>query len=625
LPIRPKLFLTFAALCVSPLLILSLLSFRNGIANTEALVRNNLEDELIEVADHYQTLVRARKDELRTLASGPLPNYVRGAKTPETVALIDPATGSSSPGAAADAAYAARRAITNLPLAGYYANVACFDSKKHQLFLVQPLGIGSLIFRTKDFLPGVIAPDEGVWGRKNDSPRCSIVSHPVFGDVLRCSLPIFLMSEGESASPRGALVADVRLTELFSNIELGGGFSTENLRLTRRLMVLDPSGKIVYQPNGDFKNQSVASVIPGLANVVAEIAAGKDAGMEKYRSASGETWIFAYRPIEPGLSLMVARNYSLASQSVRRAGWLGIGLSILFGLAAATLLTFLYQRKTQSLDSVTRSVAAIAGGKLDQELLLRSSDDMRSLADNVNLMTEQLREQMAREAEAHQFESFIKLSALLTHDLKNAIEGLSLMVGNMERHFDNPKFRADAMRALTDATDKLRHIVSRLSHPVNTLSGEFKMPRPTDLVPLLQRVLAQNGDPVRDTHEVAVKLPSSLMAMADGERIEKVMENLMINAIEAMADQRGKLTIEAGPTDGGKVFFSISDTGVGISPEFIQQKLFRPFATSKALGVGLGLYTCREVVRANNGVIEVESKLGSGTTFRVVLASAPIR
>ena len=198
------------------------------------------------------------------------------------------------------------------------------------------------------------------------------------------------------------------------------------------------------------------------------------------------------------------------------------------------------------------------------------------------------------------------------------------MVGNMERHFDNPKFRADAMKALTSAADKLRGLVARLSNPVNTMSGEFKLPRPTDLVPLLRRVLAQIAEPLRDTHEIEVRLPPSLLAMADGERIEKVMENLVLNAIEAMAGKSGKLTIEAGAVNGDEVFFSISDTGKGMSPEFIQQRLFHPFATTKSSGVGLGLYTCREVVRANGGSIEVESKAGSGTTFRVVLASAPI-
>jgi putative PEP-CTERM system histidine kinase len=365
--------------------------------------------------------------------------------------------------------------------------------------------------------------------------------------------------------------------------------------------------------------------MPFLAPVAPAITSGQT-GSSFYTSSTGEKWIEAHAPLQPlSLSLLVAQNYSLAAAPVRRAGWLGIAWSLILGFAGAVLLTGLYQRKQRSLERVTRSVAAIAQGKLDQELLLRSSDDMRSLADNVNLMTERLRAQLAREAEARQFESFTKLSALLTHDLKNAIEGLSLLVGNMERHFDNPEFRADAMQALTNATDKLRRIVTRLSNPVNTLSGEFKLPRPTDLIPLLQRVLAQVVDPVRSMHEIEVRLPPSLMAMADGERIEKVMENLLLNAIEALGDRRGKLTIEAGPAADRKVFFSISDTGVGMSPEFIRERLFRPFSTTKVRGVGLGLYTCREVVRAGNGTIEVESKVGSGTTFRVVLASARIK
>ena len=105
-----------------------------------------------------------------------------------------------------------------------------------------------------------------------------------------------------------------------------------------------------------------------------------------------------------------------------------------------------------------------------------------------------------------------------------------------------------------------------------------------------------------------MRLPPSLFALADAERIEKVIENLMINAIEAMsgkrrqAHDRGRRQLRD-----GKVFFSVTDTGVGMSPEFIQQRLFRPFATTKKRGVGLGLYTCREVVRANGGAIEVHS------------------
>jgi signal transduction histidine kinase len=88
-----------------------------------------------------------------------------------------------------------------------------------------------------------------------------------------------------------------------------------------------------------------------------------------------------------------------------------------------------------------------------------------------------------------------------------------------------------------------------------------------------------------------------------------------------MATKRGKLTIAAAETASGKPYFSVSDTGEGMSERFIADRLFHPFATTKPKGVGLGLYTCREVVSANGGAIEVESKQGAGTTFRVVLPS----
>ena len=124
-------------------------------------------------------------------------------------------------------------------------------------------------------------------------------------------------------------------------------------------------------------------------------------------------------------------------------------------------------------------------------------------------------------------------------------------------------------------------------------------------------------------YQIEFKPSGSVYALADSEKIEKVVENLVINALEAMS-QGGKLTIEAGSEGPGRVFLSIGDTGPGMSQEFVEHRLFRPFATTKKNGVGLGLYTCREVVRANAGVINVQSKEGIGTTFRVVLPSTSI-
>jgi putative PEP-CTERM system histidine kinase len=279
--------------------------------------------------------------------------------------------------------------------------------------------------------------------------------------------------------------------------------------------------------------------------------------------------------------------------------------------------------RSRGIARVTEDMSAIAKGDVDRRIILQSSDDYRSLADNINVVTDQLRAQIAREEETRQFESFMRISAMLTHDLKNAIEGLSLTVGNMERHFDNPQFRADAMRGLTSATDKLKALVARLARPMTSLSGEHKLPTNIDLIPVIQRVVSMTAEPLRSKHSIVTRLPPSLHALADPARVEEVLENLILNALEAMTEQGGTLTIEAGQTTKGLPTFSVSDTGRGMSRTFIETRLFRPFSTTKRTGIGLGLYTCRQVINASGGSIEVDSVEGAGTTFRVVLPSIP--
>ena len=322
------------------------------------------------------------------------------------------------------------------------------------------------------------------------------------------------------------------------------------------------------------------------------------------------------------LNASTISNFEQLLADVRRNGWIGLLTALLLASLSGWILSRQWGHQVRGIERVSESVEAFAKGELDRPIELQSSDDLLPLAENLGLMTKQLRDQLAREAETRQFQSFVRLSAVLTHDLKNAIEALSLTVGNMERHFDNKEFRADAMKSLTGCTDNLRALVSRLSNPVTTLSGEHKRPQPSNLIPMLRRVVSMTAEPASNKHEIKIDLPESLFALVDLTRMEKVVENLIINGREAMTKESGTLSIAAGTTDDGKPFFSVSDTGEGMSQRFIQERLFHPFATTKKRGVGLGLYTCREVVVANGGAITVESQEGVGTTFRVVLPSA---
>jgi signal transduction histidine kinase len=593
--VRPKLFLTFAAICITPLLVLSLVNFYTSLDHAETLLQNTLDRETQNTALQFEGLVEERERELKSLANVIAKN------------LQSPLPGSPW----------FPQALSNLPPS--YVSIAVFDANKKVVLLAE-MNSGSWSFRDHDFIQGSISPDQSVWTLKAGSLHPALIYDPKAGDVLRCSLPLYVAPQ--SSLPDAALVADLKLDQVLASIDRSSAAFPGDSQTPRLLMVLDSDQRIVYHPM--FRNRDVNKELPHFSHIAAEMTRGTRNGSGQFNDGDN-TWMVSYQPLAPGLSVAVARNYSSASQPARRAGWLGVGISLVLGSIAALVMNLIYQRRPQSLHRVTASVAAIAGGKLDEDILLRSSDDLRILADNVNLMTEKLRDQLAREAESRQFDSFVKLSAMLAHDLKNAIEGLSLMVGNMDRHFDDPTFRTDSMNALTASTNKLKRLVARLSNPVNTLSGEYKLPRPTDLVPLLKRVIEQIAEPKRGLHEIVVDLPTSLFAIADGERVEKVMENLVLNALEAMGDVPGKLSIIAGRTEDSKIYFSVSDTGPGMSADFLKHKLFRPFSTTKRQGIGLGLYTCREVLRTNNGTITAESVPGSGTSFRVVLASAQLQ
>ncbi|MFN2414970.1 MAG: ATP-binding protein [Pyrinomonadaceae bacterium] len=435
----------------------------------------------------------------------------------------------------------------------------------------------------------------------------------------------------EGGTPAGAVVAELRLGDVVG--EAGKAFAAEARpdgegagapEQARRVVVAldNAGGQVVYHTNGALSHQTASKVMPYFSAVEKRMRDG-ESGADFYDAPDGGLSLAAFRQAA-GLNLSVAasEDYTEAVAPVRRAALVGGVVALLAGLSGASLMYFFAGRETRGIDRVARSASAIAAGDLDQRIDVSHSGETRELAENFNAMTERLRDLIAREAESRQFASFMRISAMVSHDLKNAIAGLSMLVSNMEKQFHREEFRADAIESLRDATEKLKRTVARLSEPAKSLSGEYRIAaRATDLVPVIRRVLATNAEPTRPLNEVEAHLPERLVATVEPERVENVVENLVINALEAMGAKGGRLTVEAGQLDGDLVFFSVSDTGVGMTEEFIRTRLYRPFSTTKNKGIGLGLFTCREVVEAHGGKLEVQSTPGAGTRFRVVLPS----
>ena len=244
-------------------------------------------------------------------------------------------------------------------------------------------------------------------------------------------------------------------------------------------------------------------------------------------------------------------------------------------------------------------------------------DETKVLADAFNRMAGRLREMIARESEQKQFESFSRLSAVLTHDLKNAILSLSFLVTNMERKFDREGFREDAMHTLADSVGNLKNLVAKLSDPLTQPTEERYE---GDLNQLVIRVLARTAEPAGERYQLTTELVPGLTSIMNPMAIERVVENLIINALEAMPQGGAiRLTTQAvGPNN----VIGVRDTGKGMVPEFIRDRLFHAFATTKKKGIGLGLYSCREIIEQHGGKIEVDSQEGIGTEFRIILPQA---
>ena len=652
--IRPKLFLLFFALGILPVLLLSIVNYWYGVRAVEALLRADVERDALGVARAVEAREREQESGLMALArTRSLRDYVRGGTTVRTPPAV--VSGEerlhSSPTAAGSAATIplpedVRAALGAFLLENqkYYTAITCLDTDRRPLLRVETnwhatgervFDMESLRFQTEDFTLSGALPDERVWAMPEQRPLRSPILRESSGIIVRYTVPVFTGEEGEGM-PRGALVADLKLDSLLketvsslaalaqpSSASRATPRTTRPAPSSRLIIMLDRTGRILYHTNEALIYQSI-SAAPGFKRVADAMMAG-ESGWQFYDSTEGGRWLVLYHPIAPlDFSAAVAGDYTAAAASLHRMGWISLILSALIGLVVAFLLSKVVSRTARSIERVTEDAVAIAGGNLNQRIEVRSSDETHLLAESFNRMSERLREQIAREAETRQFQAFMRLSAMLTHDLKNAISSLSLLVSNMERQFHKEEFRIDAMRSLKDATTKLRSLVARLSEPVESLSGEFQRPRATDLIPIIKRVLTTTIGPAGQLHEVETLLPSSLFAKVDAARLEKVIENLILNALEAMGSEKGRLTIEAGTEKDDKIFFSISDTGPGMSEDFQRTRLFRPFATTKSKGIGLGLYTCREVIRAHGGQIDVESQKDTGTTFRVVLPSSQI-
>jgi putative PEP-CTERM system histidine kinase len=209
-----------------------------------------------------------------------------------------------------------------------------------------------------------------------------------------------------------------------------------------------------------------------------------------------------------------------------------------------------------------------------------------------------------------QMREYSQRFAFVIHDIKNVSGQLSMLLTNAEVHADNPEFQRDMLVTVRASVGKITRLLARLqadrqerSHtlvaPVEHVKAIAEECRITRSAPI---VLQDDG------HDAGVAI--------DPEAFDAVLTHVLNNAVEASGDEAVTISLRQ---DNLSVVIDIADRGPGMSPEFVRDELFRPFTTTKGGGHGIGAFQARELLRDAGGDLLVLSRLGEGTTMRLLL------
>jgi len=209
---------------------------------------------------------------------------------------------------------------------------------------------------------------------------------------------------------------------------------------------------------------------------------------------------------------------------------------------------------------------------------------------------------------ARQFEAYNRFSAFLVHDLKNLVAQISLIVKNSEKHKRNPEFIDDSIETLENVVKKIDHILGQLKKGNSNENIQTKI----DLASVITDVALQQAS---NKPLVTIEMDAEeYWVLAEKEKMTAILGHLVQNAQEA-TDDNGLVRFEVTNKD-HEITIKIIDTGCGMDEKFIQQRLFKPFDTTKGnAGMGIGVYEAREYILQQSGHINVISEIDKGTTF----------
>ena len=414
----------------------------------------------------------------------------------------------------------------------------------------------------------------------------------------------------------------------------------------RNVLVVDSNGNVLDSLSKDYAPGKNADDSPSYYHQISEIALPPlrsavelpDEGQQlpewltALRTQSGEPGAF-YFPVvtEQGrLYIIVVLGSARTLQSILERQASRSAQYTLLLLLATTLVTGLFVwRFTRPIKDLSVAARRVATGDFDVRVPTDRQDEMGALSAAFNDMIAQLGRLRALETQLHQVEKAAvvgRLAAAIAHEIRNPLNYINLTLDHLRSSFAPAD---DAKRETFERlADQLKAEVQRINRHITDFL-KYSRPSALELEALDLRVQAEDALRViagqaaeRGVDTVLETDPKLPLVVADKDSLRSVFTNLLINSLESIDGSGGTVGIKLLSDSSDSARVEISDTGRGIATDDIA-KIFEPYFSTKETGTGLGLAIVKKAIDDHGGSITVSSKLGSGTTFVIILPLKP--
>ena len=438
-----------------------------------------------------------------------------------------------------------------------------------------------------------------------DGKFATVFAHSIYNEKFVGMIVLYLDAEIFKRSMRPLLKSDLS-TFLFDDrgIVFAATFkSNEVENLLGKVKLDDEAAQLLGAASFDSRSKSI---LDGKTTFLLSFLPSESIPrVSTYEAQNGENWFLGV--LQPDEAVLVSGTFQMVFFSILL---LAIG-AVFFAANKAA------HRITIPLEKVSAATGEIARGNSDLNLDVKTGDEVEDLAIAITKMNDELRDYQKQIVQSAKLATMGEMTSSISHEIQNRISGVSLWLQHLDSEMDSDDPRQEYLNEMKLGLSGFMTMLSDLKRyyqkPVLDLNGiDFNL--------LITKTLpfAQENVDKKDV-EIKTELYANLPKInGDQEKLKSVALNLILNAVDAV-EKGGKIEIETAlDVEKGETYLTVRDNGKGIDEKDLAQ-IFYPFYSTKSGGSGLGLAISSNIIAAHKGRIEVESEIGKGTTFKVVL------